>query len=312
MKVSWQCRLLQLALRLLVKPRLTAAHGVAPLRAAMDRLAGLAPRPPRRIAVEPAQLGGVGGEWLRSGRPAGDRAPVILYFHGGAYIAGAPRLCRPLLWRMAERCGGGVFAADYRLAPEHPFPAALDDAVACYGALVDGGIAPERIIVAGDSAGGGLALALALRIKAGPEAPRLPAGLVLISPWLDLTLTATSLAANSACDPVLQLVLLEPARRMYAPDGRYDDPFVSPLFGTLAGLPPVLVQVGTREILLDDSRSLAARMRVAGVDHVLEEWPGMHHVWHLSPVMVPEARRALAAIGRFIAGTCRAVDGHAA
>src|SRR5262249_30500466 len=188
----------------------------------------------------------------------------------------------------------------YRLAPENPFPAALDDAVACYRALVADGVTPGRIVLAGESAGAALALGLAIRIATDGSPRPGPAALVLLSPWLDLTLAGASLSAGD--DPGLRRDLLVAARRLYKPDERYADPLASPLFGPLAALPRTLIQVGTREILLDDARRLAVRLGEAGVDRRLEEWDGMHHAWHLAPGIVPEVAGAFDGIARFIAG----------
>jgi acetyl esterase/lipase len=303
--VSWQARLVQLALRLFVRRRLTAEHGAASARATLNRMAKLVRPPPRGMSFETGTLGGVRGEWIRARGDKAGQNPVVLYFHGGGYIAGTPRLSRPVVVRVVAQCGGEAFSAAYRLAPEHPFPAALDDAIACYDALVASGYAPGRIVLAGDSAGGGLALALALKIRDSTPTRQLPAGLALISPWVDLTLSGASIAANAEIDPIIHIGFAEPARRMYLPGGRYDDPLASPLFARLDEIPPIFIQVGTREIVLDDARRLAARLESAGVKHTLEVWEGMHHDWQLSPVAFPEVRGAVKTIAEFIATVCR-------
>ena len=304
--VSWRCRLVQLAMQRLIKPRLTLARGVAPLRRTLDRLAKLLPRVPHGVAIAPAVLDGVRGEWARSLERTTAETPVFLYFHGGAFVAGTPRLSRAIVAQLVRRCGGAAFSVDYRLAPEHPFPAALDDAEACYRRLLGDGITPARIVLAGESAGAALALGLALKMKS--DAAARPRALVLISPWLDLSLSGASLLAAPDMDPGLPAGFMADARHMYLPGGRFDDPRASPLFAALDGLPPVLVQIGTREILLDDARRLAARLRGAGGHVRLEEWVGMHHVWQHAPI--PEAGRAFAAMADFIAGVT-AGDGGA-
>jgi epsilon-lactone hydrolase len=303
--VSWQARLVQLALRLFVRPRLTAEHGPASARVTLNRMAKLVRPPPRGIALEAGTLGGVRGEWIRARLDKSGHHPVVIYFHGGGYIAGTPRLSRPVVVRVVAQCGGEAFSAAYRLAPEHPFPAALDDAIACYDGLVQSGCAPHRIVLAGDSAGGGLALALALKIRDSAPTRQMPAGIALISPWVDLTLSGASIAANAEIDPIIHIGFAKPARRMYLPGGRYDDPFASPLFARLDGLPPVFMQVGTCEIVLDDARRLAARLESAGVKHALEVWEGMHHDWQLSPVEFPEVRSAVTNIAKFVAAVSR-------
>ncbi len=308
--ISWQCRIVQRAMKRLVKPRLTLARGVAPLRRTLDLAAMLLPRSPRGLVVEPAACGGVRGEWTRHVDAAAAAGPVLLHFHGGAFVAGSPRLSRAIVAQLAVHCRGDAFSVDYRLAPEHPFPAAIEDAEACYRGLAGDGVAPERIVVTGESAGAALALALAVKIKGGADARLQPGAIVLISPWLDLTLTGASLRNDPGADPALPAELMADARRLYVPDGRFDDPLASPLFADLAGLPPVFIQVGMREILLDDARRLAARLRHAGVAHRLDEWAGMHHVWHHAPFRIPEADRAFAAIARFVAATPASADQH--
>jgi acetyl esterase/lipase len=299
---SWQSRIVQAVMRRLVAPRLSLAHGVAPFRRTLDLLAAAPPcPPPRGFARWPATLGGVPGEWLRRHDRQTADAPVLLHFHGGGFVAGTPRLGRRIVARIAARAGVDAFSVDYRLAPEHPFPAAVDDAVACYRALVADGVIPGRIVLAGESAGAALALALAIRIATDGSPGPGPAALVLLSPWVDLTLTGASLTRNAGDDPGLSRNLLVAARRLYKPDEGYADPLASPLFGRLAALPPTLIQAGTGEILLDDARRLTSRLAEAGVDRRLEEWGGMHHAWHLAPGVVPEVADAFDAIARFIA-----------
>ena len=201
-----------------------------------------------------------------------------------------------LMARLAAACRAPVLGLDYRLAPEHPHPAAVEDAVASYRRLLDQGIGPEAIVLGGDSAGGGLVLAclLALRDAGSP----LPAGAILFSPWTDLTASGASTQSRAELDPMVAAELLNPMAHHYAGDQALNDPLVSPLFGDLTGLPPLLIQVGDHEILLDDSTRLAERATSAGVDVTFECYPGAFHVFQSMP-QLPESAEALATVASF-------------
>jgi acetyl esterase/lipase len=188
-------------------------------------------------------------------------------------------------------------AADYRLAPEHPFPAALDDAFAAYNWLLDNGADPARIVVIGDSAGGGLVFSLMLRVR--DEGCHLPGAAVALSPWTDLALTGASLKLNGAADPMLRTDYPPLFVDDYLAGADPRSPYVSPLYGDPAGLPPTLIQVGSDEVLRDDSVRMAERMRAVGCKVELEIWPRMPHVWHAYVPFVPEAGRAIRCIGDF-------------
>jgi phosphinothricin tripeptide acetyl hydrolase len=222
----------------------------------------------------------------------------VLYLHGGGYVIGSPRSHRHLAAAIARAAGTAVLLADYRLAPEHPFPAALDDAVAAYQWLLGHGLAPGRIVVAGDSAGGGLTVAtlLALRDRGLPR----PAGGVCISPWVDLTCSGATYATKAAVDPIVTRESVAMMAQAYAGAGDPKAPLLSPLYADLRGLPPLLVQVGSDEVLLDDALGLGERARAAGVDVTVEEWPAMIHVWHWFLPMLAEAERAVGVIGSFV------------
>ena len=242
-------------------------------------------------------------EWLT---PPGVRMDaVVLYLHGGGYVIGSPRSRRHLAAAIARAAGTRALLVDYRLAPEHPFPAALEDAVAAYQWLLAQGIAPERVVVAGDSAGGGLTVAtlLALRDRGLPR----PAGGVCISPWVDLTNSAESYVTRAAVDPIVTRDGIEELAKAYVGGGDRKAPLVSPLYADLRDLPPLLVQVGSDEVLLDDARGLGRRARTADVDVTVEEWPSMIHVWHWFLPMLDEAQHAIDVIGRFV----RRVHGQA-
>lgn len=228
--------------------------------------------------------------WLRAGELRTDK--VLIYLHGGGQILGSAKtnLVTPL--RVMEATGVPVLSVEYRLAPEHPFPAGLHDALAAYRWLLANGFEPADIGVFGDSAGGNLALAMPLLAR--DEGLAQPAALVLLSPSIDRTRTGDSHATMPAFDPVLGA----PTAEVYAVDVALDHPLVSPLFADLHGLPPMLIQVGTRERLLSDSVRLARNARRAGVAVTLDVWDGMWHVWQGNPV-IPEAGQAAGEIGAF-------------
>jgi monoterpene epsilon-lactone hydrolase len=263
------------------------------LREQVERLASLAPVP-RTIEVVEADAP-TPAEWVRSERAEHDR--VVLHLHGGGYVMCSPRTHRGMAAALSRSARAQVVVPEYRLAPEHPFPAALQDAVAWYRHLLDQGVDPARLAVTGDSAGGGLAVALLLEAK--DEGLPLPACYVGISPWTDLAGTGDSMTTMDGRDPWLRAALVPPAARSYAGEHPLDHPRVSPLYGDLAGLPPMLVHAGTEEILFDDGRRLVERARAAGVDASFGVFDGLWHVFHAFPGL-PETRRALREIGAYI------------
>lgn len=221
----------------------------------------------------------------------GPRAPregQLLYLHGGGYCRGSAYSHRPFISRLAAALNMKTRAPDYRLAPEYPCPAAVEDALAAYRDMRKGMDGP--VIVAGDSAGGGLALALTLRLKELGEG--LPDGLVLYSPWADLTVSGENVAAKDAVDPLLRAHWLSEAADLYGAELGLDHPLCSPLFADFTGFPPTLIQTGTDEVLLDDTTRLAGRMEQAGVDVTCELWDGLWHVFPLFQPLLPEGRTA--------------------
>lgn len=279
---SWQSYLVHPFLRLYVKRRLARAASAGVAR----NLLGT-PLPPLAGArFTPDRLGGIPGEWVHG--PAAPEA-TLLYLHGGGYFTCSPVTHRAITSAFALR-GFAVYAPDYRLAPENPFPAAIDDALAAYRALI-AQTPPERLVIAGDSAGGGLALATVLAAKAA-RLP-LPGCIILFSPWTDLACTGASLQTNAERESMLYAPRITEAADAYLAGTDPRTPLASPLYGDLTGLPPALIHVSDREILLDDSTRLAARIRAAGGQVELAIWPNLPHVWQASQIILPEARESL-------------------
>lgn len=251
--------------------------------------------PPRRVSFETASPGGVPAEMVCE-RDRGAASPVLLYLHGGGYTTGSPQTHRALTGHLAVHCRARLFVPDYRLAPEHPFPAGLDDAVAAYRGLLDDGVEPGDIVIAGDSAGGGLAVAAALRLR-GLGQP-LPRALVLFSPLTDLTRDYPE--APPRGEVMLTPAWLRECARAYVAAGDPGDPLVSPVGADLRGLPPTLIQVGTDELLLGDSRRLFERLQSAGVRAELHEFWARWHVFQANAGLLADADRALEAVATFI------------
>ena len=265
---------------------------VAERRAAMDAM-GEQGALPTGCFHEPATLGSVKCERVVPHGAVAGR--TLLYLHGGGYTAGSPRSHRPLVARLAEAAHAIAVAADYRLGPEHRFPAAVEDAVAVYRALLAGGTEPAQLIVAGDSAGGGLSLALALALKA--EGLPQPAGFFVISPWADLTQSGASYAAKAASDPMISKAGLDEHALAYLGGLDPRDPLASPVLGDFEGVAPVLIQTGSEETLLSDSITMADVLAHARVDVRLEVWPEMIHVFHAWSGGLQAARRAIRLAG---------------
>ncbi|HWR22598.1 MAG TPA: alpha/beta hydrolase [Feifaniaceae bacterium] len=249
---------------------------------------------PENMVVANDCVNGVFAEWFHTlGAPEGE---AILYFHGGAYMAGSIASTRPLAVDFAQATGRNVLSFEYRLAPEDPYPAALEDALEVYRYMLSLGLSPGRIAFAGDSAGGGLEIATAL--KAREEGLPLPAAIVALSPWADLTLSDESYAENKSVDPLLERRKLLRAAMYYAYGKNLRDPFISPVFADFTGFPPTLIHVGTHEVLLGDARKLYAAMRRDRVEAELSEWEGMWHVFQVFDL--PESRAAMEHIAAFM------------
>jgi acetyl esterase/lipase len=248
------------------------------------------------VKCEPVNAGGVKSEWVTA--PGADANRAVLYLHGGGYVIGSINTHRDLASRISRAAKARVLLIDYRLAPEHPFPAAVEDSVAAYRWMLAQGLKPARIAVAGDSAGGGLTVATLVAIRDAKLA--VPAAGVCLSPWIDLEGVGDSMKSKASVDPMVQKdALLEMAKHyLNGQDAR--SPLAAPLYADLAGLPPLLVQVGTAETLLDDSTRLAERARKAGVKVTLEPWENMIHVFQVFAPMLDEGQQAIDKIGEFV------------
>lgn len=266
---------------------------VGRMRAAMEKVSE---RVARDVKCDALQAGGVPAEWIVPPNAAADR--VVLYLHGGGYVMGSINTHRAMIARIARASQARALALDYRLAPEHPFPAAVDDATAAYRWLLAQGYQPGKIVISGDSAGGGLTLAtlIALRDAGVP----LPAAAAPISPWADLEGTGASIQTRAATDPMVDQASLLRMGRLYAADHDPKKPLLSPIHADYRGLPPMLIHVGDAEILLDDSTRVAERARAAGVKVELEAWPEMFHVWHVFAKILPEGQQAIDRIGQYV------------
>ena len=252
--------------------------------------------PPAGTAVDLVDADGVPAEWVAP--PGVSPGRVLLYFHGGAYQIGSPANLRHLVALLSGAAGARALSVDYRLAPEHPFPAAIEDALAAYRWLLASGVDPALIAVAGDSAGGGLALGalVALRDAGDP----MPAGAVMLSPWTDLALTGDSLRTRAAVEVMVKPEGLPEDVALYLAGADPRHPYASPLYADLRGLPPLLIQVGDAEVILDDSTRLAARASEAGVEVSLEIWDDMPHVFPAFAGLLPEADQAIERVGSWL------------
>lgn len=311
---SWQSRVVQTLVRVRMRP-----HAFKPIDPAWVRINMGRPRVARRFMAR--STGATLEQLIANGRwPGGERLswpsastsqlqegetrhggemlhgsdtqPVMLYLHGGGFIACSPETHRPLVGSIVRRTGFTAYVPAYRLAPEHPYPAALEDAVGAYDHLVqDLGVDPARIVVAGDSAGGGLALALVMSIR--DRGTRTPSALVLFSPWTDLAATGASLDENSDRCAMFAGDTIRRASRFYVGEQDPRHPLLSPLYGVYEGLPPILLHASHDEVLRDDTLRVAERARVAGVDVTLRMWHGVPHVWQFFAAVLPEARESL-------------------
>jgi len=249
---------------------------------------------PASVRISSAALGGVPGEWLEGPKSG---SIVLLYLHGGGYFGCSAETHRAITSTFALQ-GFRVYAPDYRLAPENKFPAAIDDAVAVYRALLRAGRAAQSIVVSGESAGGGLVLSLMLALRA--SAIPLPASAAIFSPWTDLAATGDSVRTNARRCAMFSGTDIAPSARYYLGDTDPRNPLASPLYADLSGLPPLLIHVGADEVLRDDSTRLAERAHAAGVSVELKIWPVVPHAWQIAPHLIPEGRQSLREAAAFL------------
>jgi epsilon-lactone hydrolase len=265
------------------------------VRRRLKLIEAVVPSPPAGTQTTAIDAGGIDAVRIAVRQSMSDL--YVLYFHGGGYAVGTAQLYRDFTWRIGDAARACVLYFDYRLAPEHPFPAAVEDAVAAYRWLA-GGLDPRRIAFMGDSAGGGLALGTLYKLR--DEGTALPGAAVVLSPWTDLALTGPSLRSNAVSDPMMNTASLPAIADGYLGGTDPRNPYASPLFGDPCGLPPTLIHVGSDEILRDDAIRMAEKMRTAGCDVEIDVWPRMPHAWHLYARIVPEGRVAIDRIGTFL------------
>jgi monoterpene epsilon-lactone hydrolase len=294
--MSWQNWVMSTVLRYRMKPLSKRGIDLAKVRAATAK-----PAAPMRVPpgwrIRPALAPPLKGEWIE--REAGaDPGRTLLYFHGGGYFFCSPETHRPITVTLAKTAEAQVLSLDYRLAPEHRFPAAIEDAVAAYRQLRADGIPAGRIVIGGDSAGGGLALATLLSLRDAGDV--LPAGAILFSPWTDLAGTGATVVGNDKSDVMFHGAGLIQGAQFYLGTTAPKNPLASPLYADLGGLPPLFVQASGSEVLLADSTRLVDKARAAGVTVEFEIWPKLPHVWQIFAPFLPEARAALDKAGDFI------------
>jgi len=254
--------------------------------------------PPAGVSMTSVDDGPVKGEWHRADKSAAGL--TILYLHGGGYYFGSPKAYRKLTFALAQECHAEVFSLDYRQAPEAPFPAAVDDAVAAYEWLLAERRDPSRLFLAGDSAGGGLAMALMLSIR--ERGLPMPAGAVLYSPWTDMAVSGASLDTNEPTDVMFKKLYIVEGAKQYLNGADPKNPLASPLYGELAGLPPILTYASASEVLLDDATRLHEKLVAAGVEAKLVVEKGLAHIWPLFVGAMPESMKTIRQTAAFIRG----------
>jgi epsilon-lactone hydrolase len=293
--MSRRAAFLILCLRHLNKRRDRPAMPLSSVRRLLKHMERIVPFPPAGTQTDAIDAGGVDAIRIIVRQSRVDR--YVLFFHGGGYVVGSARLYRDFTWRIAAAARACVLYFDYRLAPEHPFPAALEDAITAYrwlAARVD----HRRIAFVGDSSGGGLALAALYKLR--DERLALPGAVAVVSPWTDLALTGASLQSNASLDPMMNVSALPSLAAHYLAGADARNPYASPLYGEASGVPPALIQVGSDEVLRDDGVRMSEKLRAAGCDSEIEVWPRMPHAWHLYARILPEGRLAIERIGAFL------------
>ncbi len=255
-------------------------------------------RLPKNVEVENIHVGGTDAAWIR---PAGvDQSKALLHIHGGGYVTGSTASYLRMCILMAQTLKVNVFLPAYRLAPEHPFPAALDDVLKIYRWLLRQGYPSKDILISGDSAGGGLCVAAVLALR--DQGDELPAAVICMSPWADLTMQGLSHITNSKTEAMLNTETLREWALAYTNKENLGNPLVSPIFADFHNFPPLLIQVSGDEVLLDDAIALAEKAKSAGVDVSLKVWGGLWHVWQVVGDAIPESKMAFEEIGQFVRG----------
>jgi acetyl esterase/lipase len=295
--MSIRAKIMSHLLRRTVQPHFDQVRDIDAFREHLAAAARLNSTPPKHIQISHEIINGLPCEWIQA--PASGAARILLYLHGGGYVGGSLDSHRELAWRLAEAAGLRVLLVDYPLAPEHPFPQALDQVTQCYRTLLEQGYRAEDIALGGDSAGGGLALALLLNLK--NRGLPLPSRAILLSPWVDLSLSGDSMVTNADTDVMLTPRALAQMARFYLGERDAQASLASPLYGDLRGLPPLLVHVSDSELLLSDGQRLATTVESLGGHVELAVWPRMPHVFQILAARIPEGKQAIAALGEFLA-----------
>lgn len=276
--------------------RATVPLSISEIRAEQEVITRKVDQTPAGISLTRCKVGDLWSEWIRAS--SADPTGTILYLHGGGFVAGCSAAYRNMTSQLAVSSNSSVLVPEYRLAPEHPFPASVEDSIAVYHELIHEGIDPRKLVVMGDSAGGGLCAALLLALRDARS--QMPAAAVLISPWTDLTLSGETCRTRASRDPIDRLPVLRQMVELYLGGSDPGAPLASPVFGDLRGLPKTLIQVGDDEVLLSDSTRFFERAKEAGVQVQIEVWPEMWHGWHMSAPALPEANEAIRRIGAFV------------
>ena len=295
MSISFKSRFWRTILRATFKNKKLS---IAELRANGVKNSKMLGEVSKNITVEKINMEGIQAEWLIPFSSSTRSEKVILYLHGGGYVTGSIEDHRMMCGLLANATGTKVLIPEYRLAPEHPFPAALDDALKVYQWLLDQGYSSANMIIAGDSAGGGLSVATVLALK--EKSGSLPAAVVCLSPWADLALTGQSHTTKAKAEAILNKDVLHEWALCYTDESNLTNPLVSPIHGDFHGFPPLLIQVGSEEILLDDATLLVEQAKSAGVHVTLKIWDGMWHVWQALGDLIPENKKTFEEIGQFV------------
>lgn len=292
---SFRSKFCRILTKYLVAPKFNPNKTIDEARRGMESLTKLASLP-SKTKVKKITFNSISAEWICANEAHDDR--VILYLHGGGYNICSPNTHRELAAHISMASGAKVLLPDYRLAPEQPFPSALEDATSAYRWLLDTGLTSENIAIAGDSAGGGLSIATSISLRDAGEPS--PASIACISPWTDLEMSGNSINTHAEIDPMLNLQSMKIMASNYIGEGDPRSPLISPIYADLKGISPLLIHVGSDEMLLDDSKRIAEKAKSAGVDVTLKIYDQMWHAFHLNARLMPEAKNAIEALGSFI------------